>query len=301
MKPIFELERRNFNRYYPYDIVPENCWIDGNKIYLNFFDKEPLITFKVDLTGIYPFLDLKPYKDKFHYANRIKNEKNLTREEEYELLKDDIESKYNESLEKTKEWVDRYYDSTYKMVVSVSGGKDSELTRYFVNKAHEELNLTPKYRLLAFNSTNETPETYKYLKHYYNLTKEDIISPKKGWHKYIEEDKDFFIPTTLARYCCSTYKEGQMKSQYDNKENLLIILGMRKDESYKRSFYDFDLNKAWIEHYKSIGKKKPLNVPKNWLRFLPIVNWEDIELWLFIINNNIKLNPMYEMGFNRVG
>lgn len=302
MKPIFEQERKNLNRYYPYEIVPENCWRDNNSIYLNFFDKQPLLTFKVDLKAIYSFIDIEPFKkDILLYRKRIKEEKNLTREEEYELLREDIERKEKESLIEAVKWIDRYHDTTYKTVVSVSGGKDSELTKHIIDKAYDLLDYEKDYRLLAFNSTNETPQTYKYLKNYYGLTKKDIISPEKGWHKFIQEDKDYFLPTTLCRYCCSTYKEGQMKKQYSSKENLLIILGMRKNESAKRSFYDFDLNKAWVDHYKDLPKTKKLNVPTNWKRFLPIVNFTDEEVWLYTIHNKLEINEMYKMGFSRVG
>lgn len=303
MKPIFEKERKNLNHYYPFDIVPENCWIDNGKIYLNFFDKDPLLTFIVDMKGISSFIDITPYEGMLRYRERIKNEINLTREEEYELLMNKIEAKEKQSIEYTKNWIKKYNNLQYKIVVSISGGKDSDLTKHIIDKTYQELELDKNYDLIAFNSTNETAQTYIHLKKYHGLTKDNIKSPEKGWHKFIQEDKDYYVPTTISRYCCDVYKEGKMKKVYDTKEKLLIILGMRKDESHKRSFYEFDLNKAWLDHYSQFpkNKRKPLNVPTNWKRFLPIVEWTDIEVWLYLIHNKIQLNPMYELGFERCG
>lgn len=48
MKPIFE-EERKFLEWKTGIQIPENCWRNGTKIYLNHFDKKPFLTFKVDL------------------------------------------------------------------------------------------------------------------------------------------------------------------------------------------------------------------------------------------------------------
>ena len=301
IKPIFEEERKKLNHYYPTEIVPENCWIDKNKIFLNVYDTEPIAKFSVDLKG-YTFIDIEPYKNSMYYRDKMLSSKNLNFEETYELYKDAIEKKIRKSIDLTKEWITQYGE-THKVVLSVSGGKDSELTRFILEKAYEELVMEKNYRTIAFNTTNETAETYKALKHHYGLTKENIISPKVGWHKFIKENKNYYLPTTLSRYCCSTYKEGQMKKEYKSSEDLLIILGMRSHESNKRSFYDYDLNKSWIDHYSKFpkNKRKPLNVPNNWKRFLPIVEFEDHEVWLAILHYGLYINPMYKLGFNRVG
>lgn len=47
MKPIFVEEKRFFERRTGVTL-PDNCWRDGSKIYLNCDSEKPLITFKVE-------------------------------------------------------------------------------------------------------------------------------------------------------------------------------------------------------------------------------------------------------------
>ena len=282
MKPIFKQEKEFLEKHLGIEI-PEYSWRKGSKIYINHFDKKPYITFKVDLMN--ETIDLKKINDKTI---------SLSYKEEYDLMKEDIEKREKDSLENTKKMLLHFKD-THKLFVSVSGGKDSELMKYIVDKSIKELGIDIPYNLIAFNTTNETAETYRFLKGHYRMTKENIISPKKGWYKWLKEDKNYFIPTIFVRNCCSTYKEGQLKKVMNKDELTCTFLGMRRQESNKRSHYSWDLNKSQLE----AGKK--LNVPTNWERMLPIVEWSDAEVWLYILHNNLEFNDMYKYGFHRVG
>lgn len=286
IKPIFK-EELEFLRWKTGINLPEGCWRNGSKIYLNHFDSKPFLTFKVDLIN-YDII-VKKYEKP--------TRENLTWEEEYELSKDEIEAKYIESIKKTKKYILQHLD--HKMFVSISGGKDSDVMKYIVDKAFEELKERGhdiEYNLIAFNTSNDSADTYKHLKHYHKMDKDNIISPEVGFYQWIVDKKNYFTPTRFVRNCCSTYKEGQLSKIMDKDENTLTFLGMRSSESHKRSYYDWDLNEAYLRH----NNKRP-NVPDNWLRFLPIVKWTDAEVWLFILHNNLKYNHMYNLGFNRVG
>ena len=286
MKPIFEQEKLFLEGKLGIKLQ-DNCWRHGSKIYLNHFDEKPFLTFKVDLLN--NKIHIKKYEELIH--------KNYTLEEEYEIAKEVLEFKVRQSIDMTKQYILDNLD--YKMFVSISGGKDSDVMKYIIDLAINELedegykNIT--YRLIAFNTSNDTAETYKHLKNHHNMSIKDIISPEVGFYQWITEKKNYFTPSRFVRNCCSTYKEGQLTKVMDKKEKTLTFLGMRSAESTKRSHYDWDLNKAQLK----AGKK--LNVPENWLRFLPIVKWTDAEVWLFILNRKMKYNPMYNMGFNRIG
>lgn len=285
MKPIFEKEKE-FLEWKTGLQIPNFCWRSGSKIYLNHFDKKPFLVFKVDLIN-YDICVKKYEKPKW---------KNFTYEEEYDFIKQNIESKCEESINKTKEYILDHLD--HKMIVSISGGKDSDVMKHIVDLAVSELSeegYDVKYKLIAFNTSNDSADTYKHLKNYHNMNKDNIISPEVGFYQWVVNDKNYFTPTRFVRNCCGTYKEGQLSKIMDKKENTLTFLGMRSSESNKRSFYDWDLNEAYMKNNKKI------NVPSNWLRFLPIVKWTDPEVWLFILHNNLKYNNMYNLGFNRVG
>ena len=285
MKPIFAKEKKFLEDKIGVQL-PDDCWRSGSKIYLNHFDRKPFLTFKVDLMNYQ--INIKKYEKPTH--------KNLTLEEEYEVAKDELERKVKESIEKTKLYILDNLD--YKRFVSISGGKDSDVMKHIVDIAIDELkksDININYNLIAFNTSNDTAETYRHLKHHHGMNKDNIISPELGFYPWIETKKNYFTPTRFVRNCCSTYKEGQLSSIMDKNEKTLTFLGMRAPESNKRSHYDWDLNKA------QLAADKKLNVPENWKRFLPIVKWTDAEVWLYILNRKMTYNPMYDMGFNRIG
>ena len=244
------------------------------------------MTFKVDLINYQ--INIKKYEKPIH--------KNYTLEEEYEVAREQLEAKVKQSIQMTKEYTLKNLDK--KIFVSISGGKDSDVMKHIVDIAFNELReegIDVDYNLIAFNTSNDTAETYKHLKQHHKMTKENIISPEVGFYQWIVDKKNYFTPTRFVRNCCSTYKEGQLTKIMGKKEDTLTFLGMRSPESVKRKDYDFDLNEA----QKKIGKKP--NVPENWLRFLPIVKWTDAEVWLYILNRKMKYNDMYNKGFNRIG
>lgn len=244
------------------------------------------MTFKVDLINYQ--INIKKYEKPIH--------KNYTLEEEYEVAREQLEAKVKQSIQMTKEYTLKNLDK--KIFVSISGGKDSDVMKHIVDIAFNELReegINVDYNLIAFNTSNDTAETYKHLKQHHKMTKENIISPEVGFYQWIVDKKNYFTPTRFVRNCCSIYKEGQLTKIMGKKEDTLTFLGMRSPESVKRKDYDFDLNEA----QKKIGKKP--NVPENWLRFLPIVKWTDAEVWLYILNRKMKYNDMYNKGFNRIG
>lgn len=285
MKPVFKEELKFLEGKLGVQL-PSNCWRSGSKLYLNHFDKKPFLTFKVDLINYQ--INIKKYEKPTH--------QNYTLEEEYEIVKDKLESKVKESISMTKRYIVENID--HKRFVSISGGKDSDVMKHIVDISMSELNeerLSVDYNLIAFNTSNDSAETYKHLKHHHKMTKENIISPEIGFYPWLIHKKNYFTPSRFVRNCCSTYKEGQISRVMDKDENTVTFLGMRASESQKRSHYDWDLNKSQLK----AGKK--LNVPNNWKRFLPIVKWTDAEVWLYILSRNLKYNKMYDLGFHRVG
>lgn len=168
-------------------------------------------------------------------------------------------------------------------------------------------------KYLAFNTTNDTADTYRQM-YKEGLTKDDIITPnislkivnkngeskrikkQMGWYQWIKEVKEYWIPNRLKRSCCSTFKEGQVKQVQDKSKKYITLLGVRKHESAKRAFYEFDIKKS----YKN-KQNKEYNMPDNWERIAPICYFTDVDVWLTIILKGIEVNPMYYKGFARCG
>lgn len=316
MKPIFEKEKQFLEERLNLNL-PTDCWRDGNSIYLNTNKDTLILRFKVE--------HKKLIITKNNLEQVLKEYKNKTFSEEIEEYESRLQALEEESIEKTTECMERYSD--YQFRVNDSTGKDSALCHYIFRKACEKLNISD-YEIDFFNTSNDTADTYRQIKrnikntikfqykikHKKDISKEEletrynevlykwIHNPKVGWYQWLKEVKHYYLPSVMVRNCCSTYKEGKVKEILDKDKNYVMFLGMRKYESVKRQNYDYYLNDRMEELYKETGlnKYKP-NVPKNWVRFLPIVNWRDEEVWLYIMKNNIEINPMYYLGFNRAG
>ncbi|NFF75875.1 phosphoadenosine phosphosulfate reductase family protein [Clostridium sporogenes] len=300
MKPIFEKERLFLEELLNIQI-PQNCWRDGSKIYIN-YDSIFVIRFKVEdgkcylIKNLIKNIDRDKITIEYKKGNKLIQEEiiNLTHEEEYKIKEKEILELEKESIDKTIEYIKRYPD--YNIRIGDSTGKDSKLVKYILeNKVFPKLNITKKdYVIDFFNSTNEIAETYKNIKQDNNENKLEIHNPSMGWHQWIKVKKKYYIPSTMSRNCCDTFKHGKVKKILDKNKNYITFLGMRKYESAKRADYDWDLN----EHMKQLNK---LDIPDNWKRFLPIVNWKDEDVWLYVLHNTLNINTSYSYGLNRVG
>lgn len=295
MKPIFKLEKNFLERHLGIEL-PQNCWRDGSKIYLNIDTRPAIIEFKAELGQIKLKKNrILEIKEKSVVIDSIGEIENLSVEDEYLLREHEINSLIDESIEKINEVLDRY--PGYELRPSVSGGKDS-LVMYdlVVNRVFKSRGITD-YFVDMFNTTNDVGDTYKHVKFDLGLQIDNIHTPSKGWYKWLAEDKKYFLPSAMVRNCCSTFKEGQLNKLLDKKKKYILFLGMRKYESAKRSGYDFYLNEA----YENMGKKVSIPKGAEWIRFLPIVNWKDEHVWLYILHNKLPYNKLYEKGFNRAG
>ena len=69
------------------------------------------------------------------------------------------------------------------------------------------------------------------------------------------------------------------------------ICGIRKDESSARSEYEqIKINTKWNAKQQ-----------KNWIFYFPIIEFDDLDVWCYILKHGIKFNQLYKFGYNRVG
>ncbi|MEG1550653.1 MAG: phosphoadenosine phosphosulfate reductase family protein [Oscillospiraceae bacterium] len=193
-------------------------------------------------------------------------------------------------------------------ILAYSGGKDSDVILALADIANV------KYKAVHNLTTVDAPETINYIKSKgigFNF-------PEMSMWRLIE--KKMMPPTRIARYCCMFFKEN-------NNLGKLIITGVRKAESNNRK-----INGGVV---KIIGKPKGTQkiADKNDTKYFisnqgglilnddndnsrrtvemcyrtrktlvnPIVDWSDEQLFEFIKGYEMKLNPLYSCGFNRIG
>lgn len=154
--------------------------------------------------------------------------------------------------------------------VADSGGKDSEVVIDLVKrsgvKADFHHNLT----------TIDHPETVRHIKNYHPFT--IIHHPDMPLLKRMAEI-ELTPPTRVRRWCCRHYKER-------GGDGRRVVTGIRSAESTKRA------GRRMIEQCR-------LSVSRTFLH--PIIDWSDADVWEYIDINKLIVNPLYSMGFKRVG
>lgn len=151
--------------------------------------------------------------------------------------------------------------------VCYSGGKDSDVILELAREAGVE------FKAIYKNTTIDPPGTHAHCKE----KGAEIVKPKQ---KFIEIIQDKGFPSRFARFCCTILKEYKI---YDN-----AVVGVRRSESTKRA-----------ERYKEPIICRVYGSKKNKAQqFLPILDWDDKDIALFIESRAIKCHPLYydELG-----
>jgi 3'-phosphoadenosine 5'-phosphosulfate sulfotransferase (PAPS reductase)/FAD synthetase len=220
------------------------------------------------------------YEHKF-YDDKPSNDDLITWEELYHLHEEEILAKEKESLDKIQEFVSEYPD--HKVVCGTSTGKDSRLVEHLLNKAGVD------YFLFFNDTTCDSADTYKEVKKQ-NIPMIRNKDKNGNTLKFYKEVRNKGVPTRTYRWCCTAFKEESSTSYFIDEQKMLWIFGMRNDESTKRANYD------WKWYNDATWPKN-----KSWHGLLPIRKWLELELWLYIVHNNLPINPIYKKGYNRVG
>jgi phosphoadenosine phosphosulfate reductase len=207
------------------------------------------------------------------------------------------------------QYLQAFEPQTEPYYLCYSGGKDSDVIRILASLAGVKHDIVNKH------TTVDAPETVRYIRSIPNVI---IERPKKTMWQLIE-DKGM-PPTRLVRYCCAELKEHGGKGR-------VKITGVRKAESPSRA--------ANSDLVQIIGKPKTIEkaaveqgidydiTPKGGIvlntdndenrQFVeqcyrttatminPIVDWENQDVWEFLHHYGCESNPLYQMGFCRVG
>ena len=191
------------------------------------------------------------------------------------------------------------------LVVTDSGGKDSCVCREIVRRAGIP------YEVQHNLTTADAPQTIYYVRETFRKLEEQGVPCRVNYPVYkggrvtmwtlIPLKK--FPPTRLQRYCCQVLKEATCRDRF-------ITTGVRWAESVKRKN-----NRGVYENFTANPEKKIiLNNDNDDDRRLfescalkgkricnPIVDWTDRDVWDYIHSERLPMNPLYEMGFYRVG
>lgn len=266
--------------------IPTECWKSHTKIYLDFTCKQPIYVIEVIDGNLRLKKDNRKHKDnvgvvqkKFKQLISMNNNK-LNRLE-------------RESVKFLSEYISEFKNE--KFVIAHSSGKDSVVLDNIFRKVKDLLSFDFDWVYNFSNTTNETADTYKFIKQNLPKEKTNILSPEVGYYQWIKS-KNYFVPSVMVRNCCSTYKEGQLSRLYDVNTRMHTLLGVRSSESSKRKNYVMIMDREFrTAHF---GKD---SIPESWTNVAPILNWTDEDVWLYTIREKLEVNRQYRIGYPRVG
>ncbi|MCI6591617.1 MAG: phosphoadenosine phosphosulfate reductase family protein [Spirochaetia bacterium] len=178
---------------------------------------------------------------------------------------------------------------TENIVLSFSGGKDSSVTADVVTKALAN----PSLVHIFGNTTLEFPTTLEYAERFRRnhpfAIFETAINDEQDFMKVCD---DIGPPARMMRWCCSMFKTGPitrtLNALYRNQQ-ILTFYGIRHAESVSRSKYNR------VEDDKESVKIQKQTVAS------PIIDWKDIDVWLYLLGEKVDFNDAYRLGYDRVG
>jgi len=211
-----------------------------------------------------------------------------------------IEYTFDDRVDKVQRAIDRirafdpiangFADDCY--FTAYSGGKDSDCLRILFELSGV------KYDLVHNHTTVDAPETVHYVR---SIPGIQILYPKLSMWELIVKKR--IPPTRLVRYCCTHLKEtggqgrfvatGVRWSESVNRRrrrgSLEVVTAGRKENLILNA--DNDENRRMFETCLRQGK-----------RFLnPIIEWEDSDVWELLRHYGCESNPLYQVGFSRIG
>lgn len=284
IRPVFPEERLLFEilTSKPMEYIDNVVWASDNRYYID--GKAKLLPISIfNKINVYEVIDiLKEYTKKNSYTtfNRQIDKFKKANNERLIYLKNEAISFIQSSAEKYPQEC---------IVISFSGGKDSTAVADLVVKALSNASLVHIFG----DTTLEFPYTIDYIKRYrLNNPKAIFKIAKNKEQDFYKVCEDIGPPARMLRWCCSMFKTGPitrvLNNLYQNKD-ILTYYGIRKSESVSRSKYNR------IEDSAESIKIQRQTVAS------PIFSWKDIDIWLYILSENIDFNYAYRLGYDRVG
>lgn len=166
-----------------------------------------------------------------------------------------------------------------KLAIAFSGGKDSLVSLHLALKVDRDI------PVIYNNTTIEFPETLRYVK---ELAREWgfellVSSPERSFWDAVRERG---WATHENRWCCVPYKEEPaLKLMLERQVEAEVTGTVRTESIYRRSLVPFRL-----------PSKSPYLIRVN-----PIYDWNEWEVWSYISENGLPYNPLYDMGYRRIG
>ena len=191
-----------------------------------------------------------------------------------------------DTLKRIKEMYDAYEGKCDAIYIGFSGGKDSVV---LLDLCHKVLPLDVP---VVFSDTDmELPDTYHVWEEIQNRYEGRAFLKVSAKSTALENWYLFGPPSRAVRWCCAVHKSAPALIALKHRLGLTSVkaaafLGVRSEESLNRSAYE------------DIGEGVKTSSQVN---LMPILEWGAHELWLYLLENDLMVNPAYRYGLSRVG
>lgn len=276
--PVFKQERKLLSKIVGCDLTEKKIWYFGASKY--FYEGE---------MHRIPYREW--YKEKKHlqYAEELRINIEIERNyEEYigvvEANKNYIQNLVYEAEQYVVDILKQYQDRQYIPTVSFSGGKDSTVVSRIVRDALQDNTILHFFG----DTTLEFPETYSYSLEKFRVENPMVpMIPSETENDFFKMCKVFGPPSQHERWCCTIFKTSSLNKEQDYMTgNSLTFLGIRHSESAARKSYE-----RTQEHSKISSQ----------VNAMPIIEWTDYDVWLYVLYKNLLINDCYQYGYKRVG
>lgn len=299
IRPVFPEEQLlvgiTLDKTNPTALMDKSVWHNGHS-YIVDGEKVRLSIDELNSLSLEEIKEIKNLIEQYIYLNDENDEEAFNSKVDYSIFNQVISDFVyankvrfsqieKEAIEHIQMWADKYDKKS--RFVSFSGGKDSTVVSSLVVDA-----IGSNEVLHIFGDTTlEFLTTEKYKERLKKTIRPAYFRTAKNRTKNFEALCSVYgPPSRVMRWCCTVFKTGaitdSMNKTFKNQTSVLSFQGIRKYESVSRSKYDRDSDSSKIAKQKTV---------------LPIFEWTDFDVWLYILTKKIDFNQAYRLGYSRVG
>lgn len=285
LRPVFPEERLLVElllKKKPNELLKKSVWASNNRYYVE-GKSIPIsnsLYQSVDTDKIADLLQQNKSENSYEYFEKHMETFVMANRDRLNYLIDEAHSFIRNAASKFPE---------ERIVVSFSGGKDSTVTADLAVKALSN----PSLVHIFGDTTLEFPSTIEYAHRFRDAHPDAIFQiAKNDEQNFYDVCEDIGPPARMMRWCCSMFKTGPITRVINSlyrSQQILTFYGIRKSESVSRSKYNR------IEDSADAVKIQQQTVAS------PIFFWKDIDIWLYLIAENVDFNDAYRLGYDRVG
>lgn len=276
--PVFLQERKLLSFIEKTDLTDKKVWYLGSSRYL--YDGK---IHKV------PYVEWYGKKCHLSCADELRN--NIEIERNYDFYRGAVEANKTyiqnliyEAEKYITDTMQEFAKQNYIPTVSFSGGKDSTVVSRLVRDALQNNSVIHFFG----DTTLEFKETYEYVTEKFRRENPLVpMIPSETENDFFKLCKVFGPPSQHERWCCTIFKTSNLNKELDNLPgNSLSFLGIRHSESTARAGYER------TQTHSKISTQ---------INAMPIIEWADYDVWLYILYKNLLINDCYQYGYKRVG